>query len=227
MKILIKVWIFSSLLLSKSPDFRINQYIDCQDCIDRSLSYSAFWLSESPIINPLYNGKVFIQYGLSNIYKNKINENWQYPNLNISVKMTKNLAITSKIYGFRGGEDSPQVLGAGIQYFGGKEDSLTSIFVIQRTDLKGLKDFTLSSLNFELKRWTNWNLFNFRYGIGSVFYKNKINVVSEKIKSVSDGQINFFELEVLYSIYKINLGGGIRINNKLSIYTFLMQKELF
>ena len=118
MKTLLKVWVISSFLISSSNlKFKFQ---DCDDC-QSILSNSALWLSQSPIINPLNQGKIFVQYGLTSLKMNVDRKNI-YPNLNISIKVTKNLSITSKIFGFQSENDLPQVLGAGFQYYFGTNE---------------------------------------------------------------------------------------------------------
>lgn len=94
-----------------------------------------------------------MQYGLTSINNMNAEKKNTYPNLNISFKITKNLSITSKIFGFQSEDDLPQVLGAGFQYYFGTNDTLNTLVSIQRSDLKGLDDFKLNSINVDLKKW--------------------------------------------------------------------------
>lgn len=223
MKTLLKVWLISSFLFSSSNlKFKFQ---DCDDC-QSILSNSALWLSQSPIINPLNQGKIFVQYGLTSLKMNVDRKNI-YPNLNISIKVTKNLSITSKIFGFQSEDDLPQVLGAGFQYYFGTNDTLNTLLSIQRSDLKGLDDFNLNSINVDLKKWLIWKKYKLRYGIGSIFYKSKIRSDFQFLGLIKNDQINYFELECLKSAFMIDLGLGFKMSNKVSSFTLIIQKEIF
>lgn len=223
MKTLLKVWVISSFLISSSNlKFKFQ---DCDDC-QSILSNSALWLSQSPIINPLNQGKIFVQYGLTSLKMN-VNRKNIYPNLNISIKVTKNLSITSKIFGFQSEDDLPQVLGAGFQYYFGTNDTLNTLLSIQRSDLKGLDDFNLNSINIDLKKWLNWKKYKLRYGIGSIFYESKIRSDFQFLGLIENDQINYFELECLRSAFMIDLGLGFKMSNKVSSFTLITQKEIF
>ena len=225
MKTLLKIWIISSFLISSSSP-KLN-LIDCADSdCQYIISNSAFWLSQSPIINPLNQGKIFVQYGLTSLDMN-FDKKHIYPNLNISINITKNLSITSKIFGFQSEDDLPQVLGAGFQYYFGTNDTLNTLFSIQRSDLKGLYDFNLNSINVDLKKWLNWEKNKIRYGIGSLFYKSKISSDFRHLGLKQNGQINYFELEYLRSSFLIDLGLGFKISNKVSSFSIITQKEIF
>ena len=223
MKTLLKVWVISSFLISSSNlKFKFQ---DCDDC-QSILSNSALWLSQSPIINPLNQGKIFVQYGLTSLKMNVDRKNI-YPNLNISIKVTKNLSITSKIFGFQSENDLPQVLGAGFQYYFGTNDTLNTLLSIQRSDLKGLDDFNLNSINVDLKKWLIWRKYKLRYGIGSIFYKSKIRSDFQFLGLIKNDQINYFELECLRSAFMVDLGLGFKMSNKVSSFTLITQKEIF
>ena len=223
MKTLLKVWVISSFLISSSNlKFKFQ---DCDDC-QSILSNSALWLSQSPVINPLNQGKIFVQYGLTSLKMNVDRKNI-YPNLNISIKVTKNLSITSKIFGFQSENDLPQVLGAGFQYYFGTNDTLNTLLSIQRSDLKGLDDFNLNLINVDLKKWLSWEKYKLRYGIGSIFYKSKIRSDFQFLGLIKNDQINYFELECLRSAFMIDLGLGFKMSNKVSSFTLITQKEIF
>ena len=65
----------------------------------------------------------------------------QYPNFTVGLKLSKNLLLTYNIFGFQSGDESPQILGGGIQWYFGGSDTLNWSTSIQRNDLKGLKIF--------------------------------------------------------------------------------------
>lgn len=227
MRILIKVWLLFSLLFSQIPNFNLDGCDDCKKDTDQILSLSGLWLSHSPIFNPRNNSKILIEYDVSTLVKNKKFNNWYYPNFNISAKITKNLSITSKLFGFSSEGDLPQIIGAGFQYYFGENDTLSSVFSIQRTDLKGIKDFTYSSISLGIKKWYEYKLYKLRYGLGSVFYKSKINIELKKVNQSIKKQINFFEIEGLYPFSVINSGIGLKFNNRLIMFKLVFQKELF
>ena len=112
------------------------------------------------------------------------------------------MILSSKVFNFHVNNDTPQILGAGVQYFfGTNKDILKNSFIIQRTDIKGLEDFHLSSINIELKKWAQLKSFYFRYGPGSIFLKTLIFSNSENTKRKRKDQLNFFEFDFLYKTY--------------------------
>ena len=66
---------------------------------------TSFWLSGSPIINPTTNNRMIFQISSSSLSRIDNSDIYRYPNIDIGLKVTKNLALTYKSYGFKSGLD--------------------------------------------------------------------------------------------------------------------------
>ena len=155
MKKLIFVLIIPSVIICQNFDFNLHsdQCQDCENYARARIGFSSLWLSESPIINLMSKQRIIIQTGLASTIKKQGGEYWNYPNLDVGIKATNNLAVTIKIFGFKAGNDSPQVIGGGLHYAYGTKDSLNWVTSLQRVDLKGLNHFRLSSLTLDIKKY--------------------------------------------------------------------------
>ena len=215
----------SGTIFSQSADFGFNS-IDCQECDGDAklvIRSSSFWLSESPAMDPASNNRIIIQSGTLSSIKKIIGE---YPNFDFGIKVTRNLAITGKLFGFSTAKESPQILGAGIQYYYGGGDTLNWVSSIQRVDLKGLSHFRLTSLTFDIRKWIEWNSIQFRIGVGSNIFKERSYKGYSEPSSMK-GQINFVSADALKSYSFFKYGIGTRIHPGRTLVTFFIQKELF
>ena len=215
----------SGTIFSQSADFGFDP-LDCQECDGDAKSVirsSSFWLSESPAMDPASNNRIIIQSGTLSSIKKIIGE---YPNFDFGIKVTRNLAITGKLFGFSTAKESPQILGAGIQYYYGGGDTLNWVSSIQRVDLKGLSHFRLTSLTFDIRKWIEWKSIQFRIGIGSNFF-NERSYKGYSEPSSMKGQINFVGADALKSYSFFKYGIGTRIHPGRTLVTFFIQKELF
>ena len=225
MNLIFIILAFSGTIFSQSADFRFDP-IDCQECDGDAKSVirsSSFWLSESPAMDPASNNRIIIQSGTLSSIKKIIGE---YPNFDFGIKVTRNLAITGKLFGFSTAKESPQILGAGIQYYYGGRDTLNWVSSIQRVDLKGLSHFRLTSLTFDIRKWIEWKSIQFRIGIGSNFF-NERSYKGYSEPSSMKGQINFVGADALKSYSFFKYGIGTRIHPGRTLVTFFIQKELF
>ena len=218
----------SGTIFSQTADFRFD-FIDCQQCDGDAKSVirsSSFWLSESPAMDPASNNRIIIQSGTLSSIKKISGKYWTYPNFDFGIKVTRNLAITGKLFGFSTAKESPQILGAGIQYYYGGGDTLNWVSSIQRVDLKGLSHFRLTSLTFDIRKWIEWNSIQFRIGVGSNFFK-ELSYKGYSEPSSMKGQINFVGADALMSYSFFKYGIGTRIHPGRTLVTFFIQKELF
>ena len=225
MNLIFIILAFSGTIFSQSADFRFDP-IDCQECDGDAKSVirsSSFWLSESPAMDPASNNRIIIQSGTLSSIKKIIGE---YPNFDFGIKVTRNLAITGKLFGFSTAKESPQILGAGIQYYYGGRDTLNWVSSIQRVDLKGLSHFRLTSLTFDIRKWIEWNSIQFRIGVGSNIFKER-SYKGYSEPSNMKGQINFVGADALKSYSFLKYGIGTRIHPGRTLVTFFIQKELF
>ena len=224
MKSLMKYWIFLVVLISSaSSSFDIE---NCTNCEKSVLLNTGYWLSQTPIINP--NSKAKIHFQNSYLIMSGFKDNPFYPKISLSTQISKNLILSSKVFSLQVDNDTPQILGAGLQYyFGTKEDTLNNLFIIQRTDIKGLEYFHLSSINIELKKWVQLNSLHLRYGVGSMFLKTSIYPILEDVKRKREEQVNYFELDFLYKNYFIDFGLGLKLSNEITSLSLNVCKELF
>ena len=223
MNLIFIILALSGTIFSQSADFGFDS-IGCQECDAKSvIRSSSLWLSESPAMDPASNNRIIIQSGTLSSIKKIIGE---YPNFDFGIKVTRNLAITGKLFSFSTAKESPQILGAGIQYYYGGRDTLNWVSSIQRVDLKGLSHFRLTSLTFDIRKWIEWNSIQFLIGVGSNIFKERSYKGYSEPSSMK-GQINFVGADALMSYSFLKYGIGTRIHPGRTLVTFFIQKELF
>ena len=83
------------ILDSQSAEFRFDNGDD--GFVRSVVNRSAFWLSDSPVMNPTTSNRVILQPGFSSSLTRLWGEYWTYPNLDIGIKVTRNLAVTGKL----------------------------------------------------------------------------------------------------------------------------------
>jgi len=191
------------------------------------ISSSSLWLSNSLSIKPMGYNRLIIQLGSSTILGGGSSHLWVYPNIDIGFKLTKNLSITSKSYGFIAGNDSPQVLGAGIQYYYGDKDTLNWSTSIQRTELIGLAYYNMQSLDINISKWVQWNDIILKLGVGGIFYNGQYFKLLDDLPNTFEGEINYFGINLLKSISVFDLGLELKINPERLTMSLFFQKEIF
>tara|TARA_B100001996_G_scaffold374852_1_gene354028 strand:- start:418 stop:1086 length:669 start_codon:yes stop_codon:yes gene_type:complete len=185
--------------------------------------YTSFWLSEALIINPMNKSRLTVSFGQSISIPKINNRHWFLPNFDFGYKVTENLALTSKIYGFVLNHDQPQVFGSGVQYFFGDEKS--SIFSINKSDLKGLKDFRLSCLTLNIQKSKKWSDILITAGIGSNFFKEVTYGDSIEISRKIEGRINFLSLILMKQAYGAVWGGSLKLHPQRQYISWFIQKN--
>lgn len=229
MKFIFYLLIIAEISLSQSANFSF-ETSGCRDCDQYAngiVQRSSLWLSESPVMDPMKSSRILIRTGLTAPIQKLDDKVWTYPDFDVGLKMTNNLAITGKIYGFSIEKDSPQVLGAGIQYFFGEKDTLDWIMSIQRIDLKGLNDFRLSSLTIDFRKWITWEPFQLRLGVGSNFFKEKSYIYNDDISPRMEGQTNYIGIDAMMHYGPIIYGIGGIFNQNISLASVFIQKDFF
>ena len=186
---------------------------------------SSLWLSGTPMINPMAKNRFFLELGSS--LSLLTNTRYKYPNLDIGMKVTKNLAIINKVYGFKADNEHPQIMGGGLQYYFGSGDSLDWSTTVQRINLKGLKYFSLSSLSIDLRKWYHLKSFKFRLGIGSNYFKERTFSNTDVLPAVIKGQINYLGFDFSLPLGTFYLGLENQISKSMIISTAFVQKEIF
>ena len=223
LRLVLKSGLLTGILFSESVTFRFDK------APIKSIVYSSsFWLGSSAVIEPLRENRFMFQIGYCSVYNQQNNDYWSYPNFDMGLKITKNLAITTKTYSFYLQGESPQVLGAGIQYyFGLNNDSLDWSTCIQRVDLKGLEHFRISSITFDIRKWISLRSTRLRVGAGSNFFKENSYLIDDDIPNKIEGQINFIGLDITVPLSIFILGLEARMNTDRVSTTIFLQKEIF
>ena len=186
---------------------------------------SSFWLSGSPAVDPAMKNRMIFQSGISSVFKNK--NMLQYPNFTIGLKLSKNLLLTYNAFGFQSGDESPQILGGGIQWYYGGIDTLNWSTSFQRNDLKGLKNFSLTSLKVDVQKWSLWRNYRIRFGFGSNFFKQSSIFENSEFPNSLEGQINYLCFGMKTPISVIHLGIDSQFSMKHSMVTIFLQKPFF
>ncbi|MEL1234250.1 MAG: hypothetical protein VW667_10125, partial [Candidatus Neomarinimicrobiota bacterium] len=148
-------------------------------------------------------------------------------NVGIGIRVTKNLSIVNKVFGFKVDNEHPQIMGGGLQYYFGGGDSLDWSATVQRINLKGLKYFSLSSLSIDLRKWYNLKSYKFRLGIGSNYFKERTHTNTDVLPSLIKGQINYLGFDFSLPLGTFNIGLENQISKSMIISTAFVQKEIF
>ena len=125
------------------------------------------------------------------------------------------------------GNENPQILGGGLQYYFGSGDSLNWSATVQKINLKGLKYFSLSSLSIDLRKWYHLKSFKFRLGIGSNYFIQRIFYNTDVLPAVIKGQINYLGFDFSLLLGTFNIGLENQISKSMIISTAFVQKEIF
>ena len=223
LRLILKSGLLAVIAFSEPVTFRFDEAP-----IKNIVYSSSFWLSSSAAIDPSRENRFSFQAGYCTIFNQQNNDYWSYPNVDMGLKITKNLSITTKAYGFYIQEEAPQVLGAGIQYyFGTNNDTLNWSTCIQRVDLKGLEHFRISSITFDIRKWISLKSTRFRIGAGSNFFKENSYLMGDNIPTKIEGQINFLGLDITVPLSIFILGIEARMNSDMVLTTIFLQKEIF
>ena len=223
---LVFLGILFSVAISQKLNFRINEFDD-SEIIQKSesISYlSSLWLTDKISIVPNDN-RLIIKLGYSTFLGKINNLNWVLPNLNIAFKLTDNLFISGKYYGFHLENDIPQINGTGLQYFFGND--YTWIFSYQKNALNGLTDFRLVSSTYILEKNLPLSFGDLFFSVASNSYQQKNYYSSSVISNEFDGYINFIGIKILIPIKNIKFGAFANINQRHSFFQLSLLKSFF
>ena len=187
--------------------------------------HTSFWLSELLMINPMAKTRLAISIGQSISIPKIKNKRWVLPNFDFGYKVTENLALTSKVYGFVTNNNQPQVLSVGGQYFFGDKDK-SSVFSLSKTSLRGLKDFRLSCLTLNMKKWGKWNNVFFNIGLGSNSFKESTYNINPQIPRKIEGRTNFLSFSFMKQIYGVVAGGSLKLHPQRQYFSWFVQKNI-
>ena len=224
MKIILLLLFLAGIITGQNVDFRFD--LDSELQAKKITSYSSFWLSRTPPFNPDGAKRLLISAGYSALLKRFGGETWILPDADLALKITNNLALSGKIYGFSTAKDQPQVVGAGIQYFFGNSEKKSWVFAVQRADIKGLYSFQIKSFTFDIRKWIQWSILLLRVGVGSNYYKESTYNTTGLISSVMKGKTNYIAADAMLDILGITGGLGIKFHPDRIFLSFFIQKDI-
>ena len=224
MKIILLIIFLTGLLTGQNVDFRFDS--DSESQAKTVTSYSSFWLSRTPLFSPFGAKRLLVSAGYSAPFKRLDGETWILPDADLAVKVTNNLALSGKVYGFSTEKDQPQVVGAGIQYFFGNEEEKSWVVTVQRADLKGLYSFRIKSFTFDIRKWMPWSIILIRVGAGSNYYKESTHKATGLIPARMEGQTNYIAADAMLDIFGITGGLGLKFHPDRTFLSFFLQKGI-
>ena len=197
----------------------------CQNCpknARETLDQSALWLNQSDVSSLINKDRLSLNFGFSFLEKNNF-----IPNINSSLKITKNLSLTSKLYSFTYKKASPQVIAVGLNYYPSKMSDLNWIFCIQKGNLKGLKDYRQSIVSISFIKILRFKTFEMLYGLGSSFNKQKLYVIYNNTPKNIENQINYFDIGILKRFKYLDIKFHIISNFNSNIISLMFKKSIF
>jgi|TARA_Y100001949_G_C15973284_1_gene324916 hypothetical protein len=218
---------FTGVILSaQQANFRFDN-MDGKDARN-IVFYTSYWLSNHPQLNPDDgNRRLWISIGYSSYFRKIHGDRWILPDFDIVIRITRNLSLTGKLYGFQLEKDAPQVIGSGFQYYFGKDDSKTWVSSLQRVDLKGIAHFRLTSITINIHKWFSGPIVDYSIGAGANIYKGKSYYKSIETLEAIEGQTNFFGLDAIMPFNTFRLGLGIKIHPEFQLFRIYIVKNFF
>jgi len=198
---------------------------NCQNCsknVRETVSKSALWLSQSDVSSLVNNERLSLNFGFSLLGRNNL-----IPNINSTLKITKNFSLTSKMYTFTYNKTTPQILGVGLNYYPNKSSNYNWIFCLQKVEMKGLKDYRQSVVALSLIRRLRFKTFELLYGLGSNFNRQKLYVIYDKSSKNIENQINYFDISILKKNKYLDINFHILSNFDIQIISLMFKKNIF
>ena len=222
MRLFYLYFLLSSICNAQSARFR---YLESD--VNDVVFPASLWLSNAVLINPIIHSRFTAQIGLSTIPVKEPMRLWMYPNFDFGFRLTKNFTITLKTYGYVAERDAPQVIGGGVQYYFGSQDTLDWSLSLQRTDLLGLEYYNLKSLNFDIGKWflDNTNLFKVSFGT-NLFDGVAFKVPIDQLKNFN-GKFNYIAVSMLRPFMFFDIGIGLKFSSKNSIFLLHTKKDFY
>ena len=222
--LLVFIFFFISIVFCQSADFRYDNYNESElrKSATKITHLSSLWLSNYISIKEDENKRLIVKFGYSS-YSKKINDlRWILPDLNFGLRISKNLFTSGRFYGLHLKQDSPQIVGAGIQYTFGEEGFWMISF--QRSAINGLSDFRLVSSSFNLEKYIEKSKFDVFVGIGSNTVINRSYYVSSFLPNKLEKNIKYASVKILYPFRKIKLGLGSRFSSDMLLFNIFISK---
>ena len=188
--------------------------------------HASYWLSNNPKLNPDFsNHRLGISTGYSSYFREIHDGRWILPDFDIIMRVTGNLSLTGKLYGFQLKEDAPHVIGSGFQYYFGKDDSKTWVSSIQRIVLKGVAHFRLTSITMNINKWFSGTLVDYCLGVGANIFKGRSYYKSIATLGNIEGQANFFSMDIIKPFNSFKSGIGFNIHPNYQLFRAYIMKN--
>ena len=213
-----------SISFSQNANFRYDFYNDSEiynSAVNIS-ELSSLWLSDQITIGQNDNQRLFVKFGYS-IFPKKINNIiWLLPDFILGLRVSNNLLMSGRFYGFHLDNDAPQIIGSGLHYGFGKNNFWMVSF--QKTALNGLNDFRLVSNSLNIERYFSQSFFEFYLGIGSNIYKHTSYYYSTSLPTKTDGKIKYISLKLLFPYSQLKIGLASKLSSNLLLIQIFISK---
>jgi len=213
-------FLLSSICNAQSARFR---YLESD--VNDVVFPASLWLSNAVLINPIIHSRFTAQIGLSTIPVKEPMRLWTYPNFDFGFRLTKNFTISLKTYGYLAERDAPQVIGGGVQYYFGSQDTLDWSLSLQRTDLLGLEYYNLKSLNFDIGKWFLYNINLLKVSFGTNLFDGVAFKIPIDQSKNFDGKFNYIAVSMLRPFMFFDIGIGLKFSSKNSILLLHTKKD--
>jgi len=221
LKCLVILIFLNCFVLAQGSDFEFESNSKSQ--YQNVFNYSSLWISRTVPFRPYDKMRILISLGYSLPTKFFQGQPWILPDADIAVKISNNLILSGKVYGFSTKKNQIQVIGSGLQYLFGGQRIKEFVFNIQRVDLNVHEKFRLKSITYESSRWISKKLSFIRFGLGINFFSVDYNDFQEK--NNFEGQNNYLFIDLLRPFYGFFGGFGLKIHHERSLLSFFIQKE--
>jgi len=205
-------------------DFRLD--FNSESKFKNVTSSSSLWLSRTPSFNPFGTKRFLVSAGYSTLLNRIDGEMWVLPDADLALKVSNNLALSGKIYGFSTEKDNPHVLGVGFHYFIGDEEKDGWVLSIQRADLKGLFSFKIKSFTLDIRKWIPLSILLFRIGLGSNYFKESTYQNTQIFPTKMEGGTNYLAIDTMLDIFGATCGLGFKFHPDRTFLSFFLQKEI-
>ena len=221
LKCLVILILSNYFVLAQGADFEFDPSSKSQ--YQNVFNYSSLWVSKTVPFRPYDKMRILMSLGFSTPGKFFQGQTWILPDTDVAVKISNNLILSGKVYGFSTEKNQIQVIGSGLQYLFGGPSIKEFVFNIQRVDLNVHEKFRLKSITYESSRWISKKIPFIRIGLGTSFFSVIYNDLQQKNKV--EGQNNYLFIDLLSPFYDVFWGAGLKVHHERSLLSIFVQKE--
>ena len=221
LKYLVILILSNYFVLAQGDDFEFDPSSKSQS--QNVFNYSSLWVSKTVPFRPYDKMRILMSLGFSTPGKFFQGQAWILPDTDVAVKISNNLILSGKVYGFSTEKNQIQVIGSGLQYLFGGPGIKEFVFNIQRVDLNVHEKFKLKSITYESSRWISKKISYIRIGLGTSFFSVIYDDLQQKNKV--EGQNNYLFIDLLGPLYGVFWGAGLKVHHERSLLSFFLQKE--